>query len=69
MTAGLQGIDRRLKSVASLGASPLVILRKVTLPSAMLGVVSGAVFAFAASLDEVVLAFLVAGPNHRTVAR
>ena len=30
---------------------------------------SGAVFAFATSLDEVVLTLFVAGPNQRTVAR
>ncbi|WP_018326383.1 ABC transporter permease, partial [Rhizobium giardinii] len=70
VTAALQGIDRRLENAAaSLGASPLVVLQKVTLPLAMPGVVSGAVFAFATSLDEVVLTLFVAGPNQRTVAR
>jgi len=68
--AALQGIDRRLENAAaSLGASPLVVLRHVTLPLAMPGIVSGAVFAFATSLDEVVLTLFVAGPNQRTVAR
>lgn len=70
VTAALQGIDRRLENAAaSLGASPLVVLQKVTLPLAMPGIVSGAVFAFATSLDEVVLTLFVAGPNQRTVAR
>jgi putative spermidine/putrescine transport system permease protein len=32
-------------------------------------VVSGAIFAFATSLDEVVLTLFVAGPNQRTLAR
>jgi putative spermidine/putrescine transport system permease protein len=68
--AALQGIDRRLENAAaSLGASPAVVLRCVTLPLAMPGIVSGAVFAFATSLDEVVLTLFVAGPNQRTVAR
>lgn len=70
VTAALQGIDRRLENAAaSLGASPTVVLRQVTLPLAMPGIVSGAVFAFATSLDEVVLTLFVAGPNQRTVAR
>ncbi|WP_426127759.1 ABC transporter permease [Pararhizobium sp. PWRC1-1] len=70
VTAALQGIDRRLENAAaSLGASPLVVLQRVTLPLAMPGVVSGAVFAFATSLDEVVLTLFVAGPAQRTVAR
>lgn len=70
VTAALQGIDRRLENAAaSLGASSIVVLRQVTLPLAMPGIVSGAVFAFATSLDEVVLTLFVAGPNQRTVAR
>jgi putative spermidine/putrescine transport system permease protein len=70
VTAALQGIDRRLENAAaSLGASPAVVLKTVTLPLAMPGIISGAVFAFATSLDEVVLTLFVAGPNQRTVAR
>lgn len=70
VTAALQGIDRRLENAAaSLGASPSVVLRTVTLPLALPGIVSGAVFAFATSLDEVVLTLFIAGPNQRTVAR
>jgi putative spermidine/putrescine transport system permease protein len=70
VTAALQGIDQRLEhAAASLGASPAVVLQQVTLPLAMPGIVSGAVFAFATSLDEVVLTLFVAGPNQRTVAR
>ncbi len=70
VTAALQGIDHRLENAAaSLGASPAVVLQKITLPLALPGVVSGAVFAFATSLDEVVLTLFVAGPNQRTVAR
>jgi putative spermidine/putrescine transport system permease protein len=46
-----------------------VVFRRVTLPLAMPGVLSGAVLAFATSLDEVVLTLFVAGPNQRTLAR
>jgi putative spermidine/putrescine transport system permease protein len=70
VTASLQGIDQRLEqAAASMGAAPHVVLRTVTLPLAMPGIISGAVFAFATSLDEVVLTLFVAGPNQRTLAR
>lgn len=66
----LAGIDRRVELAAeSLGASPLTVFRKGTLPLAMPGIASGAVLAFATSLDEVVLTLFVAGPNQRTLAR
>lgn len=66
----LQGVNPRLEQAASsLGASPVVVLFNVTLPLALPGILSGAVFAFATSLDEVVLTLFVAGPNQRTVAR
>jgi putative spermidine/putrescine transport system permease protein len=66
----LRGIDPRLEqAAASLGAAPPAVLAKVTLPLALPGIVSGAVFAFATSLDEVVLTLFVAGPNQRTLAR
>ena len=70
VTGALAGIDRRVELAAeSLGASPLTVFRRVTLPLAMPGVLSGAVLAFATSLDEVVLTLFVAGPNQRTLAR
>lgn len=68
--AVLQAIDPRLEqAAASLGARPSTALLRVTLPLAAPGIVSGAVFAFATSLDEVVLTLFVAGPNQRTLAR
>ena len=45
------------------------MLSRVTLPLAGPGIISGAVLAFATSLDEVVLTMFVAGPNQRTLAR
>jgi len=70
VSAALAGIDERVELAAqSLGASPATVLRHVTFPLAMPGIVSGAVLAFATSLDEVVLTLFVAGPNQRTLAR
>lgn len=70
VSSSLEGLDRRLELAAySLGARPRVVLMRVTLPLAMPGILSGAVLAFATSLDEVVLTLFVAGPGQRTLAR
>jgi putative spermidine/putrescine transport system permease protein len=70
VSTALQGVDTRLEqAAASLGAPPRTALMTVTLPIALPGIVSGALFAFATSLDEVVLTLFVAGPNQRTLAR
>ncbi|MBP6563758.1 MAG: ABC transporter permease [Neisseriaceae bacterium] len=70
VSGSLAGMDTRLELAAeSLGASPLTVFRKVTLPLTLPGIASGAVLAFATSLDEVVLTLFVAGPNQRTLAR
>ncbi|MCP8894404.1 ABC transporter permease [Shinella daejeonensis] len=70
VSGALAGIDRRVELAAqSLGAPPVTVFRRVTLPLALPGVLSGAVLAFATSLDEVVLTLFVAGPNQRTLAR
>lgn len=70
VSAALTGIDPGLeKAAASLGAPPLQTYCRVTLPLALPGIVSGAAFAFATSIDEVVVTLFVAGPNQRTLAR
>lgn len=68
--AALASYDRNLTRAAlSLGASPFYAFRRVMLPLILPGVVSGAVFAFATSFDEVVIVMLVGGPEHRTLPR
>lgn len=52
---------------AGLGASRLFTFRRVTLPLILPGVISGAVFAFITSWDEVVVAMFVANTGTRTV--
>lgn len=70
ISGSLAGIDRRTEQAASsLGANPVQVLFRVTLPLSTPGILSGAVLAFATSLDEVVLTLFVAGPNQRTLAR
>lgn len=68
VTASLQGFDRNLlRAGAGLGASPAVAFRRIMLPMILPGVLTGAVFAFAASFDEVVIASFVTGPTQRTL--
>ncbi|HTT11647.1 MAG TPA: ABC transporter permease [Burkholderiaceae bacterium] len=64
----LSGFDRSLlDAAANLGAAPWVAFRRVALPIVFPGVFSGALFAFATSFDEVVVALLLTGPGQRTL--
>lgn len=70
VSASLSVFDRNLlRAAASLGASPGYAFYRVTLPLIMPGLVSGLVFAFAISFDEVVTIILIGGPEHRTLPR
>lgn len=70
VSATLQGFNHNLvRAAASLGASPLTAFRRVTLPLIAPGVVSGALFAFATSFDEVVVTLFLAGPEQATLPR
>ncbi|WP_051579836.1 ABC transporter permease [Pseudonocardia acaciae] len=66
--AALGGFDRTLeRAAASLGASATATFRRVTLPLIMPGVLSGAVFAFVTSFDEVVVSLFVQSPRLQTL--
>jgi putative spermidine/putrescine transport system permease protein len=68
--ATLAGFDWRLNSAAaSLGAGPARVFRTVTLPLVLPGIATGALFAFAVSLDEIVIALFVAGSEQHTIPR
>lgn len=68
VTATLTGFDQSLiRAANSLGASPARAFFKVVLPLVLPGVISGALFAFATSFDEVVVVLFIAGPEQRTV--
>lgn len=70
MTATLSGFDRNLiKAASSLGADPMTAFFRVTLPLVAPGMISGALFAFAASFDEVVTVLFLGGPDQRTIPR
>ena len=70
VTAAMAGFNRELlQAAASLGAGPLRGFFKVQLPLISPGVISGALFAFAASLDEVVVVLFMGGIEQRTIPR
>jgi putative spermidine/putrescine transport system permease protein len=70
VTATLQGFDNTLmRAASSLGANPVKVFFAVVLPLILPGVVSGALFAFATSFDEVVVVLFSAGPEQRTLPR
>jgi putative spermidine/putrescine transport system permease protein len=68
--ASLSHFDRNLmRAAASLGAPPVLAFRRVMLPLVAPGIVTGALFAFAASFDEVVTVLFLAAPEQRTIPR
>ncbi|MBL8590035.1 MAG: ABC transporter permease [Methylobacteriaceae bacterium] len=68
--ASLQTFDPNLlRAAASLGASPPVAFRRVVLPLIAPGVATGALFAFATSFDELVVALFIASPGQFTLPR
>jgi putative spermidine/putrescine transport system permease protein len=70
VSATLQGFNHNLvRASQSLGASPLTTFFRITLPVIAPGLISGALFAFATSFDEVVITLFVAGPNQSTLPR
>jgi putative spermidine/putrescine transport system permease protein len=70
VTATLSGFDQSLiRASASLGASPSRTFFKVIMPLILPGVVSGALFAFVTSFDEVVAVLFIAGPEQQTIPR
>lgn len=70
VTATLAGFDRSLYHAGiSMGAHPFRVFRDVVFPLIRPGVISGALFAFVASFDDVVLVIFLAGPEQRTIPR
>jgi putative spermidine/putrescine transport system permease protein len=68
--ASLATFDPNLmRAAASLGATPVQAFRRVMLPLVAPGILIGALFAFAASFDEVVTVLFLAAPEQRTIPR
>lgn len=70
VNAALSGFDYSLmRASMGLGATPLQTFFKVIMPLIRPGVISGALFAFITSFDEVVVVLFLAGPEQRTIPR
>jgi len=68
VTATLTGFDHSVtRATASLGSNPVNTFMKITLPLIMPGVISGALFAFVTSFDEVVVVLFLAGLENTTI--
>jgi putative spermidine/putrescine transport system permease protein len=68
VTATLRGFNRNLvRAAESLGASPFAAFRTVTIPVVIPGILTGAIFAFAVSFDEVIVALFQATPQLHTL--
>lgn len=68
--AALQGYSATLELAAmTLGANWWVSFRRITLPMVLPGIVVGAVFAFAASFDELMLSLFLTTPETNTLPR
>ena len=68
VTATLVGFDRSLiRAGESLGASPATVFRRVVMPLILPGVISGALFAFITSFDEVVVVLFLGSASQKTL--
>jgi putative spermidine/putrescine transport system permease protein len=68
VTATLTGFDHSLtRAAASLGSSPTRTFFQITVPLITPGVISGALFAFITSFDEVIVVLFVGSYKQRTI--
>ena len=70
VTATLVGFDQNMvRAGAILGAGPIRVFFMVTLPLILPGVLSGALFAFATSWDELIIVLFLATTEEHTIPR
>jgi len=68
VTATLVGFDTSLtRAAASMGAGPLRTFFRVQMPLILPGVISGGLFAFITSFDEVVVVLFLGAPGDKTL--
>ncbi|NKB61318.1 MAG: ABC transporter permease subunit [Gammaproteobacteria bacterium] len=68
VTATLSGFDETyVRASYGLGANPLSTFYRIVMPLIYPGIATGALFAFVTSLDEVVVATFLAGPDQVTL--
>ncbi len=70
VTSTLVGFDNSLtRAAANMGAGPTRTFFKVQMPLILPGVISGGLFAFITSFDEVVAVLFLASPQDKTIPR
>ncbi|HCN71267.1 MAG: polyamine ABC transporter permease [Pusillimonas sp.] len=70
VTATLSQFDQTLyRAGLSMGASPFKVFCTIIVPLIRPGVISGALFAFGISFDEVIVVLFLAGPDQITIPR
>ncbi|WP_380058832.1 ABC transporter permease (plasmid) [Falsihalocynthiibacter sp. SS001] len=68
VTATLVGFDRSLtRAAANMGANPVTTFFRIQMPLIMPGVISGGLFAFITSFDEVVVVLFVGAAEQKTL--
>lgn len=66
--AGLRHVDANLETAgAIMGASPIYVFRKITLPLLRPAIVAGGLFAFLISFDEVVISSFISRAGFGTL--
>lgn len=66
--AVLQKADRSVEEAAMvLGAGPFTVFREVTLPGMSAGIISGAVFTFIVSFDQLPISLFLVSPGNETL--
>ncbi|HEY7687636.1 MAG TPA: ABC transporter permease [Dongiaceae bacterium] len=70
VTATLTGFDHTLtRAGASLGAPPWTVFFRIIFPLILPGLISGALFAFGTSFDEVIVAIFISSAETRTLPK
>ena len=68
VTATLVGFDRSLTQAASsMGAGPVLTFFRIQMPLILPGVISGGLFAFITSFDEVVVVMFIGSASQKTL--
>ncbi len=70
VTSTLVGFDKGLmRAAANLGGTPTYNFFKIQMPLIAPGMISGALFAFITSFDEIVIILFIGGPDQHTLPR
>jgi ABC-type spermidine/putrescine transport system permease subunit II len=68
LLSSMQSVDINLERAAlSLGGSRFYVFRRIVIPLAFPGILSGALFAFLASFDELIISLFLAGVRAQTL--